>query len=60
MAENGANPKEAYLADLRAQIERLTALLRAVESEGEGLSLDPSATAAIGGRLAAELERGTS
>lgn len=38
---NGPSPKEAYAADLRAQIQRLQALLIAVESEG-GTLVDPS------------------
>lgn len=34
------DPEQAYLGYLRAEIERLTALLRAVESRGEGLAVD--------------------
>jgi hypothetical protein len=36
--ENGQSPREIYLADLHAQVERLLALIAAVESEGENLA----------------------
>lgn len=45
--ENGQNPKDLYVAYLRGEIERLTALMHAVESGGEGLALDPAAAAMI-------------
>ncbi len=35
--ENGQSAKSAYLAELRAQVARLNALIEAVESGGEGL-----------------------
>lgn len=38
-ASNGQSEKDAYLAKLRAQVDRLQALIAAVESEGEGLDL---------------------
>src|SRR5438093_839668 len=35
--ENGQSVREAYLAELRAQVDRLQALIAAVESGGENL-----------------------
>lgn len=44
MAANGNDPKDIYLADLRAQVERLNALIAAVESGGEGLAFSGMAS----------------
>lgn len=41
-AENGQTARDIYLAELRGQVERLNALIAAVESEGENLSGTPT------------------
>jgi hypothetical protein len=54
VTKDAQDAKEAYLAQLRAQIARLNALLAAVESEGEALGGNGSAATLTAGRQSAD------
>lgn len=55
-SQNEQHAKDAYLAELRAQVERLNALIAAVESEGDVLLLDALGAAPASGRPAGEAQ----